>query len=166
MEEADSDEFPEWMNIENSSDIYIIQEEEMMKLRLLSVKYDKDQLKRCGIKTNQYLFKVTFDVLPTTICRIYDNLQTSTAEDTDTNPSQPMHLKGSKINLQWFLRTIYYLRKYLTEDNIDRVLELNKGLAQKKIWGIIEKIQCLEFKKITQPDDLGDDNIWIMTLCI
>ena len=54
-------------------------------------------------------------------------------EDTDTNLPQPMLLKGSRINLQWFLQTIYYLRKYPTEDNIDRGLKLNKGWAQKNI---------------------------------
>ena len=42
MEEANSDEIPEWMNIENISDIHIIKEEGMIELRLLSVKYDKD----------------------------------------------------------------------------------------------------------------------------
>ena len=109
------------MNIESISAIHIIKEEEMMELRLLSVKYEEEQLKRCIIKTNQYRFKVTFGVSPTTMCRIYEDLQTSTAEDTDTNPPRPMRLKGSRINLQWFLRTIYYLRKYPTEDNIDRV---------------------------------------------
>ena len=129
MEEADSGKFLEWMNIENISDIYIIQEEEMMELGLLSVKYEEEQLKRCGIKINQYQFKVTFGVLPTTMCRIYEDFQTLTVEDTDTSPPQPMRLKGSRTNLQWFLRTIYYLRKYLTEDDIDRVLKLNKGWA-------------------------------------
>lgn len=164
MEDANSDEIPEWMNIENISDIHIIQEEEMMELGLLSVKYEEEQLKRCGIKTNQYRFKVTFGVSPTTMCRIYEDLQTSTAEDTDTNPPRPMRLKGSRINLQWFLRTIYYLRKYPTEDDIDRVLKLNKGWARTKIWDVIEKIQYLKFKKITWPDDLGGDDIWILTI--
>ena len=100
MEDANSDEIPEWMNIENISDIHIIQEEEMMELGLLSVKYEEEQLKRCGIKTNQYRFKVTFGVSPTTMCRIYEDLQTSTAEDTDTNSPQQMRLKGSRINLK------------------------------------------------------------------
>ena len=102
MEETNLDKIPEWMNIENISDIHIIQGEEMMELGLLSIKYDEDQLKRCGMKTNQYRFKVMCGVLPTTMCRIYEDLQTSTAEDTDTNPPRPMRLKGSRINLKWF----------------------------------------------------------------
>ena len=159
MEDANSDEIPEWMNIDNISDTHIIQEEEMMDLGLLSVKYEEEQLKRCGIKTNQHRFKVTFGVSPTTMCRIYEDLQTSTAEDTETNPPRPMRLKGSKINLKWFLRTVYYLRIYPTEDNIDRVLKLNKGWAKTKIWDVIKKIQYRKFKKITWPDDLGGDGI-------
>ena len=79
MGEANSDKVPQWMNIGNISDIHIIQEEEMMELGLLSVKYEEEQLKRCGIKTNQYRFKVTFGVSPRTMCRIYEDLQTSTA---------------------------------------------------------------------------------------
>ena len=79
MEEADSDKIPQWMNIENISDIHIIQEEEMMELGILSVKYEEEQLKRCGIKTNQYQFKVMFGVSPTTMCRIYKDLHSSTA---------------------------------------------------------------------------------------
>ena len=55
------------------------------------------------------------------------------------------------------LRTIYYF--YPTGDDIDRVWKLNKGWAQKKMWNVIEKIQCLKFKKITWPDDLGGDDI-------
>ena len=42
-------------------------------------------------------------------------------------------------------------------------MKLNKRWA-KKIWHVIEKIQCLKFKKITWPDDLGGDDIWIMTI--
>ena len=78
MEEANSDEIPQWMNIENISDIHIIQEEEMMELGLLSVKYEEEQLKRCGIKTNQYRFKVTFGVSPTIMCRRHRYKPTTT----------------------------------------------------------------------------------------
>ena len=52
MEEGNPDEIPQWMNIENISDIHIIQEEEMMELGLLLVKHEEEQLKRCGMKTN------------------------------------------------------------------------------------------------------------------
>ena len=49
MEKADLDKIL-ILNVKNISDIHTIQEEEMMELRLLSVKYNKGQLKRCGIK--------------------------------------------------------------------------------------------------------------------
>jgi hypothetical protein len=98
------------------------------------------------------------------MCTIYEDLKTSTAEDTNTNPPRSMRLKGSKTNLKWFLRTVYYLRKYPTEDDIDRVLKMNKGWARTNIWDLIEMIQYLKFKKITWPDELGGEDIRIMTV--
>ena len=148
----------------NSGLTHVVADDEILRLGLLTVKYDEEQLRRCGDKTNQYRFKATFGVTPTTMCRIYEDLQTSTAEDTTTNPPRSMRLKGSVTNLQWFLRTFYYLRKYPTEDDIDRVLKINKGWARTNIWDIIEKIQYLQFKKITWPDELGGEDIWIMTV--
>jgi hypothetical protein len=148
----------------NTGLTHIVTDEEIMMLGLLTVKYDEEQLRRCGDKTNQYRFKVTFGVTPTTMCRIYEDLQTSTAEDTSTNPPRSMRLKGTLTNLKWYLRTVYYLRKYPTEDDIDRVLKMNKGWARTNIWDLIEKIQYLQFKKITWPDELGGEDIWIMTI--
>ena len=49
MEEADLDKIL-ILNVENISDIHTIQEEERMELGLLSVKYNKGQLKRGGIE--------------------------------------------------------------------------------------------------------------------
>ena len=72
----------------------------MMELGLLSVKCNKEELNECEIKTNCYQCKVMFGVLPTTMCSIYQDLQTSTTEETDINQPQPMRLKGSKFNLQ------------------------------------------------------------------
>jgi hypothetical protein len=69
---------------------HIVTDADIMSLGLLTVKYDEEQLRRCGNKTNQYRFKVTFGVTPTTMCRIYEDLQTSTAEDTSTSPPQSM----------------------------------------------------------------------------
>jgi hypothetical protein len=103
---------------------------EIMSLGLLTAKYDEEQLWRCCDKTNQYQFKITFGVTPRTIFRIYKDLQTSTAEDKSTNPPRSMRLKGSITNLKWFLRTVYYLRKYPTEDDIDRILKIYKGWAR------------------------------------
>jgi len=158
------DEYPSWMNIENSQVTHIVTPEDMLKEGLLTVKYDEKQLQRCCDETNQGRFKDSFGVLPATICKIYEDLQNSNAEDKSTNPPRSMRLKGSKNNLKWFLRTIYYLRKYPTENDIERQLTVNKGWASTNIWVIIEKIQYLKFKKITWPDDLGGEDIWIVTV--
>jgi hypothetical protein len=158
------DEYPSWMNIENSQVTHIVTPEDMLKEGLLTVKYDEKQLQRCCDETNQGRFKDSFGVLPATICKIYEDLQNSNAEDKSTNPPRSMRLKGSKNNLKWFLRTIYYLRKYPTENDIERQLTVNKGWASTNIWEVIEKIQYLKFNKITWPDDLSGEDTWIVTV--
>jgi hypothetical protein len=47
---------------------------------------------------------------------------------------------------------------------MERQLTVNKGWASTNIWEVIEKIQYLKFKKITWPNDLGGEDIWIVTV--
>ena len=75
-----------------------------------------------------------------------------------------MRLKASKINFTWFLRTVLYLRKYPTEDDFERNLNINIHHGRDKIWEMVRRIQLLQFIKITWPDDLGGNNIWIMSV--
>ena len=143
--------------------IHVVTAAEMLQEGLLSVKYNENMLNRCSNKANNFRFNSTFGVTPETLCEIYRDLQVSDAED-NSNPPKSMRLKGSKSNLRWFLRAIFYLRKYPTEDDIERELEVNKGWARKRIWDIIEKIQFLKFLKIAWPDDFGGNDEWIMTV--
>jgi hypothetical protein len=137
------DKYPPWMNIENSQVTHNVTPHD--------IKYDGKQLQRCRAETNQGRFKDSFGVLPATICKIYEDLENSNARS--------MRLKGSRNNLKWFLWTIYYLRKYPTENDMERQLTVNKGWASTNIWEVIEKIQYLKFKKITWPNDLGGEDI-------
>ena len=95
---------------------------------------------------------------------MYEDIQTSDAQDKTKNPPRLMRLKGSKTNLKWFLRTVYYMRNYPTEEQMVRSLDVNRGWARDRIWDIMEMIQHLKYKKITWPNDLGGDDIWILTV--
>ena len=53
-------------------------------------------------------------------------------EDLQRITNKNMRLVGSERNLKWFLRTIFYLQKYPTEDNIERELNVNKDYARQK----------------------------------
>jgi hypothetical protein len=60
-----------------------------------------------------------------------------------------MRLVGSETNFKWFLRTVYYLRKYPIEEDFERTLAINIGWARTNIWRVMQKIQYLKYKKIT-----------------
>ena len=109
---------------------HIVREEEMMQKGLLVVRYDENMLNRCKIETNKRRFKTSFGVAPATMCKIYIGLQRSDAEDTTMNPPISMRLVGSETNFKWFLRTVYYLRKYPIEEDFERTLAVNIGCAR------------------------------------
>ena len=134
---------------------HVVTPEEILEKGLEVARYDEKKLNRCHTKTNKKRFKSTYGVSAGTMCRIYEDLQKMEGE---------MRLIGSEINLKWFLRTVFYLRKYPTEDGFERELNLNKGWGSRRIWETMKKIQHLKHKKITWPDDLGEDDIWILTV--
>ena len=121
-------------------------------------------LNRCKIESNKRRFKTSFGVSPATMCKIYIDLQRSDVEDTTTNPPTSMRLVGSETNFKWFLRTVYYLRKYPIEEDFERTLAINIGWARTNIWRVMQKIQYLKYKKITWSDGLGGEDIWILTV--
>ena len=100
--------------------------------------------------------KRTFGVTAATMVTIYKDLQRTT--------NKVMWLEGNGRNLRVFLRTIFYLRKYPTEDYIERELNVNKDYTRQKIWDVMKKIQYLKHKKITWPRDFGGDDIWVISV--
>ena len=135
------------MDFENDEITHIVTDYEILSIGLVIGGYSDAQIQRCGADTKQYRFKITHGISLLTMCVIYEDLQQSNAVDNTTNPSRPMRLKGSETNLKWFLRAVYYLRNYPTEEGMVRSFNVNRGWARKSIWGIIEKIQYLKSKK-------------------
>ena len=89
---------------------HVVTPTEMMTTGLIITGYTQERLSRCNPATNKIRFKRTFGVEAATMVTIYKDLQ----RITDVN----MRLEGSERNLSWFLRTIFYLQKYPTEDDI------------------------------------------------
>ena len=89
---------------------HVVTPTEMMTTGLTITGYTQERLSRCHPATNKLRFKRTFVVTARKMVTIYEDLQ----RITNVN----MRLEGSKRNLSWFLRTIFYLRKYPTEDDI------------------------------------------------
>jgi hypothetical protein len=148
---SDSDSHEEYYDdVENHPAVtHVVREEEMLQKGLLVVRYDENMLNRCKNKRNKRRFKTSFGVSPATMCKVYIDLQRSDAEDATMNPPISMRLVGSETNFKWFLRTIYYLRKYPIEEDFERTLAVNIGWVRKNIWRLMQKIQYLKYKRIT-----------------
>ena len=89
---------------------HVVTPTEMMTTGLIITGYTQERLLRCNPAKNKIRFKRTFGVEAATMVTIYKDLQRITNKN--------MRLVGSERNLKWFLRTIFYLQKYPTEDNI------------------------------------------------
>jgi len=110
---------------------HVVTPTEMMTTGLIITGYTQGRLSKCRPATNKIRFKRTFGVKAATMVTIYKDLQRITDEN--------VRLVGSKRNLKWFLRTIFYLQKYPTEDNIERELNVNKDYARQKNMGCNEE---------------------------
>ena len=74
-------------------------------------------------------------------------------------------LTGSETALKWFLRSVYFLRKYPHEEDIEKDMKLGSlSWAQNQIWNMITKIQFLKYRKIVWPDNLRGSNIWVISV--
>ena len=162
----DSDSDSDDSSVEHGEEMnkHSIAPNDMLMKGLEVVRYDEKMLKRCQEKTNIKRFKSSYGVSHNTMCIIYEDIQSQDLIDESTNPPTPMFLKGKEINLRWFLRTVYFMRKYPTGDNLERQLTRNESWSRKKIWSVMKKIQFLKHKKITWEDGLGGDDIWVLTV--
>ena len=143
---------------------HILTELEMLTEGLLLANYSKQQMQRCGERTNRSRFNSKFGASPAVICTIYEDLQKSSAKDTNINPPRLMRMEGSRANLTWLLRSMIYLKKYPLEGDFETIFHLSPRYARGQIWETIEKIQYLKFQKVTWSDDYASADIWIMTV--
>jgi len=145
-------------------DDHIVTVDVMQYQGLIMSGFKDRQLRRAKKRANKFRFNSAFGASPAVLCTIYEDLKNSTAVDTAHDPPRPMALKPSHINFKWFLRAVLYLRKYPTEDDFERHFGINIHHGRDQIWDMVLRIQLLKVIKITWSDDLGGNDIWIMTV--
>ena len=129
----EDNDVPEWLDINTDDSRHIVTPNSMLKKGLEVVRYNAKILRRCRDKTNLRRFKSSFGVSPETMCRIYEDIQSTDLIDTSKTPPEPMYLKGKETNLKWLLRAFHYLKKYPTGDDVERELAINKKWGRTKI---------------------------------
>jgi len=155
------------LNSDNEDDLvtHVVMYDEMLQTALLIANFTETQIQRGSEAINISRFKHNYGVLPALCCTIYEDLQKSAAVDNGSTPPISMRLIGSHKNYKWYLRALYYLRKYPLEADFAKELKVSsEHYARDRIWEMITRIQYLKFVKITWPDDLGGEDIWVITV--
>ena len=66
--------------------------------------------------------------------------------------------------MKWLLISIHFLRKYPTGPNKEYIFNVSERHSQDQIWDMVKRIWALKETKIAWPNDLGKDDIWIMSV--
>ena len=111
----------EFDNENDSLVTHILTLDKMLIEGLILANFSKQQIQRRSKKTNLSQFNSKFGTSRAVACTIYEDLQTTTAEDTSVQPHQSMRVDGSHTNLRWLLRSMMYLRKYLLADDFEAI---------------------------------------------
>jgi hypothetical protein len=91
---------------------------------------------------------------PTTACIVYEDLQMKLMNTTTT--------LGSELDMQWFLRSLFYLRNNQKEHQLESIFGLNEKYASRHCWEMIHHIQGLASQKKKIPENPVDS--FVMTL--
>jgi hypothetical protein len=86
-----------------------------------------------GVKNNQtnvHRFNLMFGVQPVTACSIYEDLQKTDLENAHLD-------SANEKTLEYFLITLYYLRKYPTADDLESIFDYSPRWISRKVWDMI-----------------------------
>ena len=144
--EEDDDDFPPIPHIVTATEMLL------EGLRLL---FDEKVVDRRGATSKIKNFVDNFGMKPTTACYVYEDLQSQYLNSTTET-------LGSKLDMQWFLRAVFYLRNYPKEHQLESTFGLNEKYASRYCWEWIRRIQGLKSLKIKLPQNVVDT--FIMTL--
>ena len=141
---------------------HFVMEEEMLQRGLELLGYTNRQIGgNEKVKSNRKRFKSAFGASATTLCTIYEDLQTSQIVLDDGFAIQ---IDGNDTTLKWFLISLHFLKKYPTDRDKEYIFNVSERYSRDMIWRMLKKIRGLKADKITWPNDLGRDDIWIMSV--
>jgi len=116
--------------------------DEIMKEGLLLVGFSVQRQRRVHRSTNVDRFRKSFGSLPIVHASIWYELQTVEPVGLRIDTQQAF------VSLQTFLRSMYFLRKYPTEDEqVSRFGNCDKSV-RKWMWYFVEKIAGLKVIKV------------------
>lgn len=131
---------------------HLVSEEEMERKGLM-MNFEEYRLERVLPTTNSTRFYDKFNVLASTACLIYGDLQFQ------------KYIKGDNTLLHWFLTALWYMKHYPLESEFEsKPINSAKKYASRRVWQMIRCIQKLKHQKICFPQTFHDDEVFIMTV--
>ena len=126
----------------------------------LELFYRAERIARVTLaETNINRFNTKFGVHPVTACMLYEDLQKTAVDEARIEAPDGKSLK-------FFLLSMYYLRKYPTEDVMESTLDYSPArYISRKVWEYVGCLQAMKAEKIVWPDDLNNqDVVWVLTV--
>ena len=123
---------------------------EMLSAGLTLLLEEKIIQRRCQ-NTHLKTFTDHFGVRASTACSVYEDLQVKLA------------VVHNDESIKWFLLSLYYLKNYPKEHQLDSTFGVNEKYGSQLCWRWIKCIQALKSAKIVMPNDWGSD-VFVATL--
>lgn len=105
---------------------------------------EKTVNRRC-VNSHVKTFLDHFGVRASTACSIYEDLQVKVG------------VVHNNESIKWFLISLYYLKNYPKEHQLESTFNINEKYGSKKCWQWIKDVQALQHVKVVMPADWGDD---------
>ena len=106
--------------------------------------------------TNIQRFKDHYGCNPSVAAQIFEDLQMTEVDEA--------RLGKNKININYFLSTLYFLKVYETEKRREPVFDRSPKAMRGWVWYYVRKIQALKAVKIVWPDNFPATDVWVISI--
>lgn len=127
---------------------------EMLHKGLVFAGISEQSIARCKNTTNQEKFVNRYGCRPIILCQIWEDIQRTPLEEARVPPK--------KLNLEYFLMAIHFLRHYPDEHERAAATGFHRDTCRDWSWYYVECIKALKDEKINWIDDANDT--WVMTV--
>ena len=138
------------MQSRNTMPHHIVTAQEMLVAGVTLLLEEKIIQRRCA-RSHLKTFINNFGVRASTACSVYEDLQIN---------SVVVH---SNVSIKWFLMSLYYLKNYPKEHQLEATFGVNEKYGSEQCWNWIKNVRSLKTTKIVMPLNWRGD-IFVATL--
>ena len=130
--------------------------DEVLHIGLKWVGFTSHRIERASAATNIYRFRAHFGADPKVVAVIFEEFQTTDYADA--------RVPSGSANIKHFLMALHHLKVYPREVEREALFDISPAYGRDWCWYYIEKVQALKAVKISWPDNLYSDDLWVLTV--